>query len=114
MSEQFSSSSVSALPPIGAADPARSLAPGHGEALGAAPATGAARADRPNAPAQPSEPKPAAGGSPHNIRLHFKIDPQTDDVTVYMVDTSSRRVIRTIPPEELQKLNEGDLIELLA
>lgn len=115
MSEQFRSSSVSALPPIGAADPTHSLAPGHGEAVGAAPATGAARADRSNAPAQPSEPKAASGGrSPHNIRLHFKIDPQTDDVTVFMVDTSARRVIRTIPPEELQKLNEGDLVELLA
>jgi uncharacterized FlaG/YvyC family protein len=50
----------------------------------------------------------------HNVRLHFRVDPKTHEVTVLMVDKSSHRVIRSIPPEEIGKLNEGDLVELFA
>ena len=50
----------------------------------------------------------------HNVRLHFRVDPKTHEVTVLMVDKASHRVIRSIPPEEIGKLNEGDLVELFA
>lgn len=49
-----------------------------------------------------------------NVRLHFRVDPKTHEVTVLMVDKASHRVIRSIPPEELNKLEEGDLVELFA
>lgn len=49
-----------------------------------------------------------------NVRLHFRVDPKTHEVMVLMVDKTSRRVIRSIPPEELGKLKEGDLVELFA
>lgn len=48
----------------------------------------------------------------HNVRLHFRVDPKTHEVTVLMVDKASHRVIRSIPPEEIGKLKEGDLVEL--
>lgn len=114
MSEQFRSAPVGAVSSLSAPDPARTLAASHAEPNGPASAASAAKAAE-RASAQPATPKPAArGSSPNSIRLHFKIDPKTNDVTVFMVDTVSRRVIRTIPPEELQKLNEGDLVEMLA
>lgn len=73
-------------------------------------------ADRPaSTPLPRPESKPSA--SPEvfrNVRLHFKVDPQTHDVTVLMVDMATRRVIRSIPPEELRQLDEGELVELLA
>ena len=50
----------------------------------------------------------------HNVRLHFRVDPKTHEVTVLMVDKASHRVIRSIPPEEIGKLKEGDLVELFA
>lgn len=82
----------------------------------AAPAHTAAPAPERAAP-PPPKPAPAdhplAAGS-QNVRLHFKVDPETHDITVLLVDTASKKVVRTIPPEELQKLNEGDLVELLA
>ena len=49
-----------------------------------------------------------------NVRLHFRVDPKTHEVTVLMVDKASRKVIRSIPPEELGKLQDGDLVELFA
>mgnify|MGYP000981079502 CR=1 FL=1 len=70
---------------------------------------------KPGAETKTPAPKPAASpDAARNVRLHFKIDPDTNDVTVFMVDTASRRVIRTIPPEEFKQLDEGELVELLA
>ena len=75
----------------------------------------------PNAPdgKPPVENKPEAKPAPspevfRNVQLHFRIDPDTHDITVLMVDSASRRVIRAIPPEELDKLSQGDLVEMLA
>jgi hypothetical protein len=87
--------------------------------IGVAGPERAASASGPAAPAASAKPAPApehpaAAPAMQNVRLHFKVDPETHDVTVLLVDTASKRVVRTIPPEELQKLNEGDLVELLA
>ncbi len=73
------------------------------------------------AAAQEAAAKPAAKSAPaqepvsrqnENISLEFKVDPEKQDVTVLILDKSTRKVIRTIPPEELSKLREGDLVEL--
>jgi uncharacterized FlaG/YvyC family protein len=49
-----------------------------------------------------------------DVFLRFQVKEDTHDVTVYVVDRTSKRVVRTIPPEELNNLNSGDLLELLA
>lgn len=48
------------------------------------------------------------------VFLKFQVNKETNEVTVYVVDRTSRRVLRTIPPEEMSKLQAGDLLELLA
>jgi uncharacterized FlaG/YvyC family protein len=51
--------------------------------------------------------------NPHtDLTLKFKIDEETNDVTIVMVDRETRKVVRTIPPEEMTKLDPGELIEL--
>lgn len=59
-------------------------------------------------------PRPAPADSFRNIRLQFKIDPKTNDVTVLMVDVNARKVVRSIPAEELQRLDQGELVQMLA
>lgn len=58
-------------------------------------------------------PKPTSGMTA-DINLRFKINEETQDVTVFMLNRTTREVIRTIPPNELQKLQPGDLISLFA
>lgn len=57
---------------------------------------------------KPAKPVKSLG----DISLKFKIDANTNDVTVLILDRSNRRVVRTIPPEEMKELNPGDLLEL--
>ena len=47
-----------------------------------------------------------------NVTIRFRVDSQTNQVTVFVVDRVSKRVLRSIPPEEVGKLLAGDLIEL--
>ncbi len=49
-----------------------------------------------------------------NLALRFRVDPDTHSVTVLLVDQATKRIVRSVPPEELQKLNSGDLVHLLA
>lgn len=71
-------------------------------------------------PGQSMTPKPAAKApqetqrrNPHSdIHLQFLVDNETKEVTVLILDRASRRVIRTIPPTELNNLKEGDLVSL--
>ncbi len=63
-----------------------------------------------------SKDKPAASPvkSVGDIQLKFQVNEETKQVTVYVVDRESKRVIRSIPPDELNNLQAGDLVELLA
>ncbi len=49
-----------------------------------------------------------------DVRMRFIIDPKSKDVTVLIFDKASQKILRTIPPEELSQLNEGDLVDLLS
>ncbi len=49
-----------------------------------------------------------------DVSLKFKIDEDTHDVTVLIVDNESKKIVRTIPPEEMAKINAGELLQLLA
>lgn len=62
-----------------------------------------------------AEPKaePAVDVS-RNLALRFRIDPDTHNVTVLLVDQATKKIVRSVPPEDLQKLNSGDLVQLLA
>ncbi len=62
------------------------------------------------------EPVPGSPPQPRNadVVLRFNVDRDTREVTVYVMDRASRQVLRTIPPDELNNLKAGDLIELLA
>ena len=79
------------------------------------------KTDRPVVEKQSSEPAPAKekltpskGYAMGDVVLKFKVDDQTKDLTVFVVDKESKKVIRTIPAEELRKLDAGDLVEILA
>jgi len=67
---------------------------------------------------KPTEQKPAEVASAPvlngDVRLKFLVDAKTNDVTVLVLDKSSRQIIRTIPTEELNNLTRGDLVTIFA
>lgn len=48
------------------------------------------------------------------VTLRFEIDSQTHDVTILILDKASRKVVRTIPPEEMARISPGELLQLFA
>jgi len=58
--------------------------------------------------------EPTSTGDPSNISISFRIDEETQNLTVFVVDRVSKRVLRTIPANELHKLRAGDLLKLTA
>lgn len=63
----------------------------------------------------PKELEPASFPTPFSqIALRFRVDPKSGQITVLVLDKTSRKVLRTIPPEEVEKLSAGDLLELFA
>jgi uncharacterized FlaG/YvyC family protein len=53
-------------------------------------------------------------GNSSNVSIHFRLDDKTHDLTVFVVDRKTKRVIRSIPARELHKLQAGDLLKLTA
>jgi uncharacterized FlaG/YvyC family protein len=49
-----------------------------------------------------------------DVRLKFIVDAKTNDVTVLVLDKTSRQIIRTIPTDELKNLTRGDLVTIFA
>ncbi len=67
--------------------------------------------------AKPAEAKPekASGQNPMvDISLKFQVDPQTNDVTILILNRASRQVVRTIPPEDMSKMGPGEILQLFA
>ncbi|MEI7846488.1 MAG: flagellar protein FlaG [Chloroflexota bacterium] len=63
------------------------------------------------------EEKPAQSLLPitnNDTFLKFMVDKKTNDITVYVVDRASHRVMRSIPPTDVNNLKAGDLLKLLA
>jgi len=54
----------------------------------------------------------ATPGKGSEIMLRFQVDPQTRQVTIFVLDKTHRNVIRTIPPEEMARLKIGEIIDL--
>ena len=64
---------------------------------------------------RPVETAPAAlVGNVSNIALQFRVDEKTKDVTVFVVDKASKKVLRSIPASELAKLGAGELLKMTA
>jgi len=55
-----------------------------------------------------------AGNQMSDVSLKFKINEETKDVTILIVDRASKKVVRTIPPEEMSKMKPGELLEMFA
>ncbi|HEX2980457.1 MAG TPA: flagellar protein FlaG [Anaerolineaceae bacterium] len=62
---------------------------------------------------KPQEPKVEAKPQP-DVQLRFIVDAQSNEVTVLLLDKATHRIVRTIPPDELSKFKEGDLLSLFA
>jgi uncharacterized FlaG/YvyC family protein len=54
------------------------------------------------------------GSSASNVSIHFRLDDKTNELTVFVVDRKTKRVIRSIPASELHKLQAGELLKLTA
>jgi uncharacterized FlaG/YvyC family protein len=69
----------------------------------------------PEATIKPVEVDAGQGASsPSNVSIHFRLDDETHELTVFVVDRKTKRVIRSIPASELHKLQAGDLLQLTA
>ncbi len=53
-------------------------------------------------------------GSSTNVSVHFRVNNETNELTVFVIDRSSHRVLRSIPISELQKMPSGELVKLAA
>lgn len=49
-----------------------------------------------------------------NVSVHFRINDDTNELTVFVVDRENKKVLRTIPASEFSKLNAGDILQLTA
>ena len=47
-----------------------------------------------------------------DVSLHFKIDAHSHNITILVLDRNTRKVLRSIPPEEVSKMGPGDLLSL--
>lgn len=66
-----------------------------------------------------SEKEPIANGdlavnTLKEIELRFVPDDNSNQITVYVVDKASKSVLRSIPPEDIGKLEAGELLQLSA
>lgn len=52
--------------------------------------------------------------STSNVSLKFIVDKESNNITVLVLDKSNNKIIRAIPPEELNNFQEGDLLSLFA
>jgi len=88
--------------------------PGQGMQTAPAAHTPAVQQNRPPGPEKASQAPVKSMAAASDVFLKFRVDEKTRDVTVYVIDRATKRVVRSIPPEELNTLQAGDLLELLA
>jgi uncharacterized FlaG/YvyC family protein len=59
-----------------------------------------------------NEPEHLSGSS--KVSIHFRINDDTNELTVFVVDRENKKVLRAIPASEFSKLNAGDILQLTA
>lgn len=79
-----------------------------------APTRAAAQPKAEKAAEKETQATPGLPVTKSDILLRFHIDEETNDITVYLVDRATKQVVRSIPPNEVQKLRAGDLLKLFA
>ena len=47
-----------------------------------------------------------------DVSLKFRVDAKTNEVSILILDRASHKVLRTIPPDEMNRMNPGELLEL--
>lgn len=52
--------------------------------------------------------------SASNVSVNFRINNETNELTVFVVDRSSHRVLRSIPISEFYKMPAGELLKMAA
>jgi uncharacterized FlaG/YvyC family protein len=67
---------------------------------------------RPEKPQPEVETAATQENSLENVSIHFRLDDKTNTVTIFLVDRKSKKVLRSIPASELQKMQIGDLLKL--
>jgi uncharacterized FlaG/YvyC family protein len=81
----------------------------------AAPAAPPVKTDKASK-SEPTAEKPAQSLLPitnADTFLRIMVDEKSNDITVYVVDRASQRVMRSIPPNEVNNLKAGDLLKLM-
>lgn len=59
------------------------------------------------------EQKSAKAANPMtDVSLKFRVDAKTNEVSILILDRASHKVLRTIPPDEMNRMNPGELLEL--
>jgi len=53
----------------------------------------------------------AAAKNSGDTRLQFRVDEKTNDVTIMIMDKTTNKVVRTIPPEAIKDIPIGQLME---
>ncbi len=76
----------------------------------------APEAPKAEAPEKKKAPTPSEGGaeSSSNVSVHFRVNDDTNELTVFIVDRDSKRVLRTIPVSEFYKMPAGELLKIAA
>jgi hypothetical protein len=103
-------------------NPISSVKPAEPGTLSRAPAPGEAALLAPRGPVSPEPEKSPKkvetehdqAGNLSDVSIHFQVDDETNELTVFVVDRKTRRVLRSIPSSELHKLQAGDLLRLTA
>ncbi len=65
-----------------------------------------------NRSAKKTEPGSDFAKTLSNISIHFNVDDETNRLIVVVTERASGRVIRTIPANELEKMQAGELLKL--
>jgi len=77
------------------------------KAADAGDAASKAQQAKPAAPAE--KPNPLVMS---NVSLKFEVNEKTNEITIKILDDKTKKVIRSIPPEELKDLRDGVMVEL--
>ena len=65
-------------------------------------------------PEQQMENRPAPISGASNVSVHFRVNDDTHELTVFVVDRGNKKILRTIPASEFSKLNAGDIVRWTA
>jgi uncharacterized FlaG/YvyC family protein len=49
-----------------------------------------------------------------NVSVHFRVNDETNELTMFIVDRANKQVLRTIPASEFYKMPAGELLKLAA